>query len=807
MLDLFHDFRFAARQLLRYGGYTTVAIVTLALGLGANTAIFSVVNAYLLKPLALDHPERVVQMFETRAQGTGTVSIPNLLDWRAQGSYFEGMADYQIRDFNISRTGNPENISGREVSPNFFDVMGGKPLIGHPFAPDADTPGHEHVAMLSYPLWQRLGSDTNIVGQNISLNEGKYEVIGVMPPAFRYPSANAQIWVPLIADPKFAASRGNHQFTVFGRMKAGISFSQAQAQMSAIAKRIEQLYPDDQKGRGVLLVPLQSDLTEGIRQSLYILLGAVAFVFLIACVNVVNLNLTRTASRQREIAVRRAMGASGARLFRQFVVEGLLLTLIGAAAGWLLALWGVYLLVAAKSSPLPTFAQVQPDATVFGYELGLSVIAALALAVATAWKATRVNVQQTLREGGRTSSPGKSQQRTSKILIVSEVAAAVVLLAGAGLMIRTFANLRHVNTGFVAPDHILTMQFSLPAARYAGDRANTEFLLPVMAKIGAIAGVDSVGAINFLPIQSFGINGDFEIVGQKYADITTVPEAETRAVAGDFYRAMGLPIEIGRGFTASDNANSEHVAIINRRAAAVYWHNQNPVGAHIHIAGDASPVYTIVGIVRDSIQPGPRGSVQPEIDVPFGQWPNTWPDFTKTFSLAARVAGDPVALETAIRQAVTDVDTQQPINLEKTMAQVIGESTADTQFDAFFLGVFALVAVTLAAVGIYGVLSYGVRQRTHEIGVRMALGAQPKGVLGMVVLEGLILNVVGIAIGLVGAFYLTQFLTSLLFGVTPNDFVTYVIVGLLLTAIALLACYIPARRAMKVDPMVALRYE
>lgn len=807
MVDLFHDFRFAARQLLRYGGFTTVAIVTLALGLGANTAIFSVVNAYLLKPLALDHPERVVQMFETRSQGTGTVSIPNLLDWRAQGSYFEGMADYQIRDFNISRTGNPEDVSGREVSPNFFDVMGCKPMIGHTFAPDAEMPGHERVAMLSYPLWQRLGGEPNIVGQTIPLNDERYAVIGVMPPAFRYPSANAQLWVPLIPDPKFAASRGNHQFTVFGRMKAGISFSQAQGQMTAIAKRIEQLYPDDQKGRGVLLVPLQSDLTEGIRQSLYILLGAVAFVFLIACVNVVNLNLTRTASRQREIAVRRAMGASGARLFRQFVVEGLLLTLIGAAAGWLLAEWGVQLLVAANSSPLPTFAQVQPDATVFGFELGLSVIAALALAVATAWKATRVNVQKTLREGGRTSSPGKSQQRTSKILIVSEVAAAVVLLAGAGLMIRTFANLRQVNTGFVSPDHILTMQFSLPAAKYAGDRANTEFLAPVMAKIGAIAGVESLGAINFLPIQSFGINGDFEIVGTKYGDLTSVPEAETRAVAGDFYRAMGLPIEIGRAFKPSDTASSEHVAIINRRAAIVYWHNQNPVGAHIHIAGDASPVYTIVGVVRDSSQPGPRGTVQPEIDVPFSQWPNTWPDFTKTFSLAVRATGDPAALEPVIRQAVTDTDSQQPINLVKTMAQVIGESTADTQFDAFFLGVFAIVAVTLAAVGIYGVLSYGVRQRTHEIGVRMALGAQPGGVLRMVVLEGLLLNVIGIGIGLVGAFYLTRFLSSLLFGVTPNDFTTYVAVGLLLTAIALLACYIPARRAMKVDPMVALHYE
>jgi predicted permease len=807
MLDLFHDVRFAVRQLLRHPGYTAVAIATLALGLGANTAIFSVVNAYLLKPLPLKNPDRIVQMFESDEGRTGTVSIPDLTDWRNEATLFEGMSDYFSTHFNISRTGAAENVSGQQVSPNFFDVMGGKPAIGRTFAADADHPGNQHVAMLSYALWQRLGSKPDIVGEIISLDSERYEVAGVMPDSFRFPSATAEIWVPLVPDPKFAASRGNRQYFVVGRMKRGIALAQAQAQLDGIAKRLEMLYPDSNKGRGILLVPLQEQLTGRVRQSLYVLLGATAFVFLIACVNVVNLNLTRTASRQREIAVRRAMGATGARLFRQFIVEGLVLTLAGGAAGWLLAQWGVEILAAANSNPLPSFAQIAPDSSVFAFEFGLGLLAALALAVGTAWKATRINVQQTLKEGGRGASQGSSQQRTSKILVVSEVAAAVILLAGAGLMLRTFENLRGVDTGFVSPDRVLTMQVSLPAKKYAGNKANTEFLNPVLSKIAALPGVDSAGAINFLPVQSYGINGDFEIVGVKYPDPSNEPQAEVRAVTSDFYRAMGLPIVIGRTFDANDTVDSEHVAVINQRAALIYWHNQNPIGTHIHISGDESPVYTIVGIVRDSTQPGPGGHVQPEIDVPFTQWPNTWPDLTKTFSIAVHTNGDPHALEQPIRAAVTSVDPQQAVYLVKTMADVIAESTSDKQFDAFFLAVFALVALALAAVGIYGVLSYGVRQRTHEIGVRMALGAEPIGVLGMIVGEGLLLNAIGLAIGLGGAWYLTRFLAALLYGVKPADVTTFVAVGLTLTVIALLACYIPARRAMKVDPMVALRYE
>ncbi len=808
MFTFLHDLKFAARQLIRHGGYTIISILTLALGLGANAAIFSVVNAFLLKPLPYANPTQLVQVWgTTKGGGLGTASIPDWTDWRQQANLFQDFAIYQSRSFNLDSGANPEHVSGREVSGNFFDVMGTRPTLGRTFAPGEDTAGRQQVAVLSDALWRRLGANPAIGGTKISLNDQPYTVIGVMPPNFKFPSATAEVWAPLVPDPKFAVSRGNNQYFCVARMKTGVKMESAQSQMTTISARISKQYPDSNANRSVVLVSLQRQLAGPVRQSLLVLLAAVGFVFLIACVNVVNLNLTRTASRQREIAVRRAMGASGARLFRQFITESILLTLVGSAVGWLLAQWVVQILVAANQSPLPTYTEVNPDARVFGFELILALIAALALATATAWKATRVNVQQTLKEGGRAITAGRAHQRTSKILVVVEVAASVVLLAGAGLMLRTFASLRKVDTGFPTPERVLTMAVSLPDAKYASVGSSLRFLQPARARIEAIPGVTAVGAINFLPVQAWGINGDFEIVGHLYPDPANNPGAELRAVDGDFYRAMGLPLLQGRSFTASDTKDSEFVAIINQRAALDYWPKQDPIGSHIHLSGDKSPIYTIVGVVRDSTQPGPSGHVQPEIDVPFSQWPNTWPDFTRSFSIVVRTASSSTALAETVRHAIQEVDSRQPVYLVMTMAQVLDESTANTQFNAFFLAVFAAVALVLAAIGIYGVLSYGVRQRTHEIGVRMALGADPVGVLRMVIGEGLLLNLIGLVLGLAGSLYLTRFLSSLLFGVKATDIETFAAVAVVLTFVVMLACYIPARRAMKVDPMVALRYE
>jgi putative ABC transport system permease protein len=808
MTTLWHNLQFAFRQLAKNPSYAAIVILTLALGIGANTAIFTVVNVYMIKPLPLPHPDRLVQIWESWQDGQGTVSMPDLKDWREQNTVFEGLAAYQAASFNLSRDGSPEQVSGREVTANYFDVMEGKPALGRTFAPSEDEQGHQYEIVMSDALWRRLGADPSLVGKKLALDSRDFDVIGVMPPEFRFPSATAELWVPLVPNPKFAASRDDHEYTVVGRIKPGVSLQMSVAEMKTIATRLEKTYPDSNKGRTVLLIPFQQQLTSRISQSLSVLMVAVAFVFLIACANVVNLNLTRTASRQREFAIRRAMGAGGARLFGQFVTESVFVTAAGGFAGWFLAQWGVQLLVAANKSPLPTFARAEPDIRVFGLTFFLGLITALLLASANAWKAMRVDIQHTLKEGGRNVSPGKMGQRVNKGLVVAEIASTVILLSGAGLMVRSLVGLGRVNPGFVSPEKILTMKLGLSPSSHGESRPVTSFLGPVMEHLSAVSGVEAAGAITMLPMQESWTNGNFEIVGVTDPKASQQPESELRAVYGDYYRAMGVPLIRGRYITVRDTKNSEPVAIINQTAAKRYWNGTDPLGSHIKIGGGDSPAYAIVGVVQDSLQSDPSVRVQAEVDVPFSQWPVTWPpELIRTFSIVVRSSSNPTELAGPLSREIQSVDPTQPVFLVKTMQRVIDESTAATQFSTFFLVVFAVVALSLAAVGIYGVLSYGVRGRTHEIGIRMALGANPGRVLRMVIGEGLVLDVIGLSIGVTVSLYLTRFISSLLFGVKQTDAPTFVGVAILISFVVLLACYIPARRAMKVDPIEALRYE
>jgi putative ABC transport system permease protein len=812
MGTFWQDLRYATRLLLKAPGFAVVAVLTLALGIGANTAVFTVVNAVLLRPLALPDSNRLLfvrERLKSRQGWEGTASFPDLKDWRAQNTVFEGIAAYLRDGYNLSRQGNPERVPGASVTADYFDLMGARPVMGRTFLPGEDQPGHEHEVVLSTALWKRLGADPGTMGSNIVINGQEYAVVGVMPPDFRFPSATTEMWVPLVPDPKFSLERGNHSYFVVARLKKSVRLEAARAEMETIAARLEKLYPIDNKDRSVTLRPLQEQLSLGVRQDLLVLLGAVAFVFLIACANVVNLLLARAAARTREIAIRRALGAGRMRLLRHFLTESFLLAVLGGAAGWLLAVWGVDLLLAAQQTPLPTFTEIRPDARVFGFTLLLSLVTALGLGLATALKSSRLNVQETLKEGGRSATQGRERQRATKVLVVAEVAVTLILLTGAGLMLQTFARLRRVDTGIGGSQHILTMKMSLAEAKYSAANSSPAFLEPVMQRLEAIPGVQAAGAISLLPLQESWTNGNFLIEGRTPAPGAPedAPEAELRGVNGNIYKALGIPVLSGRPLNAQDSKDAPLVAIINQALARRYFPDQDPIGKRIRVGDEKSPLYTIVGVVGDVHQGGAGVRVQPEIDVPFAQWPPTWPDLTRSFSLVVRADGDPQGLTNTIRQAILGVDPDQPVSLVKTMDQVMEESMAGRQFDAFFLSVFAGVALLLAAIGVYGVLSYGVRQRTHEIGVRMALGAQSRDVLRLVLGEGMALTAVGVALGIGGSLYLTRFLSTLLYGIETTDVTTYVTVALLLCGVVLLACYLPARRAMRVDPLVALRYE
>ena len=801
METLFRDIRYGVRSLLKRPGFTAIAILTLALGIGANSAIFSVVNAVLLRPLMYRDSEKLIRLYEGLPQGgTGSVSVPNLKDWREQNSVFSEIAAYQYGNFNLSNQDQPERIVGANVSSQFFDVLGTPAQFGRTFQKGEDQPGSNRVVVLSDALWRRnFGADANLVGKNISIGGENFSVIGIMPPQFKFFAT--QMWVPLVFTEKQLASRGSHAFNVLGRLKPERTLEQANEEMTSIARRLEQQYPDQQKNRTIKLVPLQEDNVRLIRPALFLLLGAVGLVLLIACTNVANLLLARAASRRNEIVIRAALGAKRGRLVRQFLTESVLLSLLGGLCGLLLAKWGTDVLVSMATGYLPAMTEISLDWRVMGFTLGLSLLTGMIFGMAPAMHISKTDLQDAIKDGG---SRGASRRGSwlRGLLVVAEVAAALVLLVGAGLLLKSFLHLQRVNPGF-RTENILTMRITLPDGKYKSADAMAGFYRQLLDRVAPLPGIEASGVINLLPVLQAGYNGEFQIVGQEPDVSGKPPLVEIRMVSPDFFRALGVPLISGRTFNARDQQGSEPVAIINQAFARRLIPNQDPLGKYIK--DDEGPGIKIVGVVGDVKQFGLIAPTSPELYTPYTQ-PSP-AGATQTMTLVVRTFGDPEALGPALRKEVLSVDPAQPVYEVQTMQAVIGKAVSYQRLNMQLLGIFAALAMILAVIGIYSVMSYQVSQHTREIGIRMALGAQPWHVLRLILREGLTLTLIGVVLGIAGAFALTRLLASLLFGVTASDPLTYVMVSLLLIFVALLACFLPARRATKVDPLVALRYE
>jgi putative ABC transport system permease protein len=800
MGTLWQDLRYAARILIKQPGFTAVAVLTIALGIGANSAIFSVVNSVLLRPLSFREPERLIKIWETFLPGgQGSVSVPNLKDWREQNDVFTQIAAYQTAGFNLKGEESPERVVGATVSANFFEVLGVPPQFGRTFQSGEDEPGKNRIVVLSHLLWQRnFGGEPGIIGEDILLGGENYQVVGVMPQFFRFPSRLTELWVPLDIPPDYA-SRGNHFLLTFGRLKPHVSLEQAREQMVTIARRLEQQYPDNQAGRSVKLIPLQEELVQNVRLALLVLLGAVGFVLLIACVNVANLLLARGAARRREVAIRTALGAGRGRLIRQFLTESVLLAVIGGVLGLGLGKLGVNLLVSLAISYLPRASEVSLDSRVVGFTLLLSVLTGIIFGLVPAVQSARADVQSALKDGGNAGASSQ-QNLLRSALVVAEVSAAMVLLVGAGLLIKSFLRLQQMDAG-LRPENIITLGINLPQAKYSTSQAMDNFYQQLIDRVSSLPGVQAAGIINLLPLQQWGTNGDIHIEGDPPYPPGQAPLAELRVVSPDYFRALGIPLIAGRFLNARDQENSERVVLINQALARRYIPNKDPIGKRLG-RGDNTWM-KIVGVVGDVRQSGLTQDARPEIYTPYAQTT----DFKRNVSVVVRASSEPTSLISSIRREVRNVDPNQPIYNIKSMETVISESISDRRLNMLLLGIFAAVALILAVIGIYSVMSYVVTQSTREIGIRMALGAQAADVLKLVIGNGIVLALVGVGIGLGGAFALTRLMASMLYGVTTTDPLTFLGVAVLLMVIAALACYLPARRATKVHPMVALRCE
>jgi putative ABC transport system permease protein len=810
--EMFQDLRYGARTMLKAPGFTAVAILTLALGIGANTALFSVVNAILLRPLPYAESKGLVQIYEANAQQNYTrfsFSLANFVDHRDQQTSFEQMAAYFRRDASLTGAGEPERVQIAVVSPALLLLLRVQPLLGRGFLPGEETPGKHRVVILSHGLWsRRFGADPQIINQPITLGGNAFTVVGVLPPHFQFPNPfgvnplsdsapRVDLLAPLAYDPRDLGDRGSHFLLVIGRLKPRVTPAQAQAELRAIAGRLEQQYPDRNKGWTINVFGLQDEVVRAIRPALLLLLAAVGFVLLIACANVSNLLLARAAARQKEMAVRLALGAPRARLLRQLLTESLLLSLMGGAAGLALAYWAIRAFAGFSPANVPRADEIRLDSLALLFTFGATTLASVLFGLIPALQASKPDVQEALKEGGR--SAGAGRHRARGLLVVAEVALSLLLLIGAGLMIRSFIGLQRVYLGF-RTDNLLTMKLALPTAKYRETQQGVAFYQQAIERIKALPGVQSVGAVTDLPLTGESDIYAFNIEGRP-------PEkawdnAEWRAINSDYFRAMGIRMLGGREFTERDNQGAPEVVIINETAAKRWWPGEDPVGKRVRIYdGEQLSWREIIGVVKDIKHFGPATDVAPEIYAPFLQRPRP------AMTLIAHISGQPEPLAAAMRAAIQSIDKEQPVYRVRTMERFLSDAVAAPRATMFLLGVLSVAALALAAVGIYGVMAYAVTQRTHEIGIRMALGARGGDVLGMVVKQGMLLAGAGVAIGLAAAFALTRLMKDLLFGVRPTDPATFATLALLLIGVALLACYLPARRATRVDPLIALRHD
>jgi len=802
--SLWQDIRYALRMLRKSPGFTAVAVLTLALGIGANTAIFSVVNTVLLKPLPYPHPEQLVNIWRTHGEGwVGSIAVPDFADWQAQNTYFQGMSLYDGARFNLRGENEPQAVEGTRVSTNFFEVIQKPLFLGRGFAAGEDQPGANHVVVLSYELWvNQFGKDRNLVGKAVQLSGASYTVIGIAAQNFHFPHPVTALWVPL-TPLKEQMERSSHDFIGIGRIKAGISIPQAREQLNAISARLAKAYPDTDARLGALLVPLKDATVGNIQSSLLIVFAVMAFVFLIACANVSSYVLSRAESRRRELAICAALGARRGRLVRQFFAEGLVLALCGALVAALTARWSVEAIVALASHYFSDPGRISPDASVFAFTLGLAGLAAVLLSMGVAWNGSRVNVHETLKEGAQTASGARRSLMTQRVLIVLQLSIACLLLVSASGMVQSLAKLSRVNPGF-DPHHVLTMRIPLPPQNNSPAHPAWLFFGPALERINALPGVKAAAVITYLPMQSWGTNSSFQVQGRSKVPENEAPWSEVRAISPDYFRVMGIHLLQGRWSNASDTPNSEHVLVVNRTFVRKYFPNENVLGQRIDFT-DEGQWQTIVGVVDDSHQTGLETEVLPEADEPATQ--AQWAYLTQTMSLAVRTDGNPLLLARTVEQAIYSQDPNQAVYGVKTMDDVVAETQADQRFVLWLLGLFAALAVLLSCFGLFGEISYAVSQRTHEIGIRLALGAQRGCIARMILRQGGWLIAAGLAAGLAASFGLTRLMASLLYGVKPAGLVATIVAIVLLSAVGLLACYLPARRAMKVDPMVALRYE
>ncbi len=804
--DLAQDLHYGLRMLVKNPSFTIVAVLALALGIGANSAIFSVVNTVLLRPLPYKNPGRLVMLWEEATHlgfPKNTPSPANFIDWRAQNTVFEAMAAMVERSFNLTGVGEPERFDGRRVSANLFDLLGVQPQLGRAFRAEEDKPG-SRVVILSNGLWQhRFGGDPRVIGQAVSLNGESYTVIGVMPGSFQFPTRRDQLWVPLAFDAKEAASRGNHFLEVIARMKPGVTLQQAQAEMSTIAARLAQQYPEENLRVGSVVTALQEQVVGDIKPALLVLLGAVGFVLLIACANVANLLLARAAARQKEIALRLALGAGRSRLTRQFLTESVLLAVIGGAVGLLLSIAGLRVLKTFIPDTISQAQAISIDAKVLVFTGLVALVTGIIFGLAPAMQVSHLDINDTLKEGGRDAAGGTRGNRIRALLVIGEIAVSFVLLMGAGLLINSFMHLRNLHPGFRA-NHLLTMKIPLSEVKYPDKERRSPFYAEVLRRVQALPGVQSAAVAGNLPLTYDGDSMPIGIEGRTDPPPDQRPDVILRVVGPGYFSTMGIPLVRGRDFSEQDKADSARVVIVSEKTARHFWPGENPIGKRLKPGSTNRniPWIEIIGVVKDVRQNDFVSEPKMQMYMPYQQLNSFAPN-----ALVVRTNVEPLSLAGAVRNAIWAVDKDQPVSNLRSMDEIVSEAVARQRFSMLLLGIFAALAMVLAAVGIYGVMSYSIAQRTREIGLRIALGAQKSDVLKMILRQGLRFVAAGLAIGLAASFVLTRVMASLLFGISATDPATFVSISLVLIAVALLASYIPAVRAMKIDPMLALRYQ
>src|SRR5215472_9213105 len=816
MASLINEIRCSVRSLLKQKGFTLIAVVTLALGIGANTAIFSVVNAVLLRPLPFKEPERLVLVWERRANSGATeipVSAHEFAAWRERSHSFQALALLEPSTVSLTGRGDPVSVTAARVSVEFFPVLGVPPLLGRTFVTGEDQSGDSKVVLLSQKLWtQRFGADRNVINQSVILSDQSYTIVGVMPTLEFMPDVLLPINLP-----GEVQKVGKHSEEVIGRLKPGEAIDQVQTELATIAHQLEEEIPNDNLGHGVQVVALHQDLTGSVQRALLILFGAVGFVLLIACANVANLLLTRATARQKEMAIRTALGASRWRLVRQTLTESQLMAFTGGGLGLLSAFWLVQVFRQITAINLPRLDQVSIDRRVLMATIGFSAFTGLLAGVVPAWRTSAFELHRWMNEGTR-STPGATRRRIGAALVVVEIALAVILLVGGGLMLMSFVRLVRVDPGF-DPHQVLRLDLSLPGLKYKEPQQQKAFYEELIERLKGLPGVESVGATTNTPLGTTDNWDPFAIEGRPAPPPGQQQQAATRVVSSDYFRTLKIPLRNGRFFANADarvalplirwyeqqpypahydDPQPAPAVIINETMARLYWPNEDPLGQRLRII--VGPWMTIVGVVGDVRHSGLTSLPNPEMYLSDLQEPSS------SLDVMVRTKGNPLALASAAREQVKAIDKELPLSIT-TMDEIFANSVAGQRFNTQLLGAFASLALILAMIGVFGVINYSVAQRTHEIGIRIALGAARRNIFNLVVSQGLFLALLGVAIGSVGAFGLTRLITGLLFDVSPTDAMTFVMVGSIMMAVALLACYLPARRAIKVDPLVALKYE